>query len=79
MCSSDLMVDKIKQIGKEMLSGRISAKPYKLKGKDGCMYCKYHTICQFDTATKDNDYERLDTLRDKQIWETLCPHQEEGR
>lgn len=72
------MLEKIKVLGKEMLAGRVSAMPYKLKERDGCIYCKYHTICQFDTNALDNEYERLEALRDKQIWEALCPKEVKG-
>ncbi|MGL4797941.1 MAG: PD-(D/E)XK nuclease family protein [Cellulosilyticaceae bacterium] len=72
------MIQQIKHIGQEMLNGKISAKPYKLKEKDGCMYCRYKTICQFDTGCKDNEYERLEALRDKNIWEALQSTKQEG-
>lgn len=67
------MIECIKTLGKEMLAGKISARPYKLKEKDACTYCKYSTICQFDENMIDNDYEKLEELRDKQIWEHICP------
>ncbi len=72
------MIERIKEIGREMLSGCISARPYKLKNKEGCSYCKYHTICQFDTAVKDNAYDQLAELKNKAIWEAIISKQSEG-
>lgn len=67
----EYMYDLIRNLGKDMLAGKISAKPCKLKDKDACAFCKYHTICQFDTSSKNNHYEQLDSLRDQEIWEEL--------
>ena len=68
----EYMHDFIRDLGKDMLAGKISAKPCKLKEKDACSFCKYHTICQFDTSCKDNTYEQLSTLGNKEIWEELA-------
>ena len=65
------MHDLIRNLGKDMLAGKISAKPCKLKEKDACAFCKYHTICQFDSSNTDNAYEQLDSLKDQEIWEEL--------
>lgn len=66
------MHDLIRNLGKDMLAGKISARPCKLKEKDACAFCKYHTICQFDPATKDNHYNQLEPLGNKEIWERLA-------
>lgn len=46
----------IKQISYEILKGKIDIKPYNYKKKTGCDYCKYKTICMFNTNIKDNEY-----------------------
>ena len=73
----EYMHDLIRGLGKDMLAGKISAKPCKLKEKDACAFCKYHTICQFDTTNKDNTYEQLSPLGNKEIWEELAKGGEE--
>ncbi|MGL4361789.1 MAG: PD-(D/E)XK nuclease family protein [Cellulosilyticaceae bacterium] len=65
------MTNKIKQIGTDMLNGRISAKPYKFKTQEGCSYCKYGAICQFDTSCQEHQYEQLDTIPSKKLWEEI--------
>ncbi|MEG0846438.1 MAG: PD-(D/E)XK nuclease family protein [Niameybacter sp.] len=65
------MHELIRNLGRDMLAGKISARPCKLKEKDACAFCKYHTICQFDASTKDNQYDQLETLGNKEIWEKL--------
>ena len=46
----------IKEISKEILKGQIDIKPYNYRKKTGCDYCKYKTICMFNTNIKGNDY-----------------------
>ena len=46
----------IKEISKDILNGRINILPYNYKGKKGCDYCKYKSICMFNPNLKDNDY-----------------------
>lgn len=46
----------IKEISYEILKGKIDIKPYNYKKKTGCDYCKYKTICMFNTNIKDNEY-----------------------
>ena len=48
--------DIIKEISKEILMGKIDIKPYYYKKKTGCDYCKYKTICGFNTNIKGNEY-----------------------
>lgn len=52
--------DIIKQISYEILKGKIDIKPYNYKKKTGCDYCKYKTICMFNTNIKDNEYNYLE-------------------
>ena len=50
----------IKQIAKEILSGKIDIKPYNKKGKTPCEYCEYKAICGFDPKQKNNTYNYID-------------------
>lgn len=50
----------IKQIAKEILSGKIDIKPYNKKGKTPCEYCEYRTICGFNPQQKNNTYNYID-------------------
>ena len=49
----------IKEISKEILQGKIDIKPYYYNGKTGCDYCKYKTICMFNTNIKGNEYNYI--------------------
>lgn len=50
----------IKQIAKEILSGKIDLKPYNKNGKTPCEYCEYKTICGFNTKQNNNSYHYID-------------------
>ena len=50
----------IKQIAKEILSGKIDLKPYNKNGKTPCEYCEYQTICGFNTKQNNNSYHYID-------------------
>lgn len=50
----------IKQIAKEILSGKIDLKPYNKNGKTPCEYCEYKTVCGFNTKQNNNKYNYID-------------------
>ena len=51
----------IKQIAGSILSGNIDVKPYyKIKqGKTPCEYCKYKSICNFNTGICKKEYNYI--------------------
>ena len=50
----------IKDISKEILSGKIDLKPYNKQGKTPCEYCEYKTICGFNSKLNNNKYNYID-------------------
>lgn len=52
----------IKQIGEEILQGKIDLKPTNHKGNTPCQYCEYHSICGFDARNNQNKYEYIENL-----------------
>lgn len=61
----------IKQISKEILSGKIEIKPcYDSKTKNTpCAYCKYKSICKFNT--NENEYEYIGNLSKDECMEKM--------
>lgn len=47
----------IKEISKEIFSGKVDIKPFYMNKKTPCEYCEYKSICNFDSKFKDNDYK----------------------
>ena len=56
----DYICVTIKQIAKEILSGKIELKPYNKNGKTPCEYCEYKTICGFNPRQNNNKYNYID-------------------
>ena len=61
----------IKQISREILKGNIDIKPYKYNKTTGCDYCKYKTICMFDTSLKNNEYNYIKQETKEEILEKI--------
>lgn len=63
----------IKQISNEILTGDISVKPYyKLKqGKTPCEYCKYKSICNFNTGICKREFRFVGNEGKEQILEEI--------
>ena len=63
----------IKQIGNEILSGDIRIRPYyKLKqGQTPCEYCKYKSICNFNTGIYKKEYNYIGNASKEYIFENL--------
>lgn len=63
----------IKQISEAILSGNIDAKPYyKIKqGKTPCEYCKYKSICNFNTGICKKEYNYIGNAEKEYILEQI--------
>lgn len=57
----------IKQIAKEILSGKIDLKPYYKNKKTPCRYCDYKSICGFNMGGCENKYNYIETKTKEEI------------
>ena len=57
----------IKEIGKEILKGKIDIHPIISSGKKPCEYCSYKSICGFDTRLKGNKYRYIEKKTKDQV------------
>lgn len=48
--------DVVKQIGDEIMSGKIDIYPYNYKKHSACEYCEYKSICNFNPNLPNNKY-----------------------
>lgn len=67
----------IEEVSTEILRGKIKIQPKKIDKRTSCEYCKLSAICQFDTSFKDNDYELLKKLKDKEVLAKIKEEQSE--
>lgn len=56
---------KIRQIGREILDGKIAANPYEKGNEEACTYCSYKKVCGFDGSIPGYEKRQLEDL-DKQ-------------
>ena len=56
---------KIRDIGREILDGKIAAKPYEKGNEEACTYCAYKKVCGFDGSIPGYEKRQLEDL-DKQ-------------
>ena len=63
------IIKVIKDISKEILSGKVDIKPYYKNKKTPCEYCEYKGICQFDK--NKNEYNYVPNLKEDEIWEKI--------
>ncbi len=66
----------LKQISKEILSGKIDLKPYYnvKKKKTPCQYCSYKSICNFNSNV--NEYNYIENKPKEDILESIAQKQE---
>ena len=65
-------IDKtIKDISKEILSGKIDLKPYNKKGKTPCEYCSYKTMCGFNSGICKKNYRYIDSITKEELFEKI--------
>lgn len=56
---------KIRDIGREILDGKIAANPYEKGNEEACTYCAYKKVCGFDSSIPGYEKRQLEDL-DKQ-------------
>lgn len=65
------IIKTIKNISKEIFSGKIDIKPYYKNKNTPCEYCEYKAICQFDKNKFCNEYKYIPNLTKEEIWEKI--------
>ncbi len=55
----------------DMISGNISATPFKYDNKQGCTYCKYRGICKFNPDVHKDSYKTVEKKDDSDIIELM--------
>ena len=61
----------IKSISEEILKGKIDISPYSYEKNTGCDFCKYKTICNFNTNIKGNEYNYINKYSKEYILDQI--------
>ncbi|MCH5275547.1 MAG: helicase-exonuclease AddAB subunit AddB [Lachnospiraceae bacterium] len=59
---SEYVNQKVRELGREILSGRISVDPYEKGAENACTYCAFTGVCGFDKNTPGYAYRRLKSM-----------------
>lgn len=68
---SDYVNKKIKQIGTDILRGKIEINPCEQSGGTSCDYCVYKNVCGFEEGIGGYHYRRLENLEDEEVMERI--------
>lgn len=69
---------RMEQFGSAIASGDVAVKPYRRKGRTGCDYCEFSSVCGFDRKLPGYEYNRIADREPGEIWIDLAK-QDEGR
>ncbi len=58
---------KIEEMTAEIIEGNIDINPYKKGQYSPCNYCKYKSVCAFDTRHFENQYRRLHSTSKEEV------------
>ncbi|MCU6763661.1 ATP-dependent helicase/deoxyribonuclease subunit B [uncultured Roseburia sp.] len=70
---------KIKESARQILKGEISPKPVVLNDQDGCQYCPFAGVCQFDLRIPGYEKKQLENLAEEEIWRRMDEEETEWK
>lgn len=62
---------KIRQIGREILDGKIAANPYEKGNEEACIYCAYKKVCGFDGSIPGYEKRQLEDLDQQTLMQRM--------
>lgn len=74
---SQFVSHKIKQLGREILSGNINVNPCEQDGKSSCTYCAYRGVCDFEEKMPGYRVRVLPSLPEEVLLEKMKEENEE--
>ncbi|WP_226038063.1 helicase-exonuclease AddAB subunit AddB [Aquibacillus saliphilus] len=70
----ELMTDA----GMDITSGGVHLNPFQQKQQTACTFCSFRSVCQFDPTLEENNYRRLQEMKDEEIIDAIG-RKEEGK
>ena len=62
---------KIRDIGREILDGKIAANPYEKGNEEACTYCAYKKVCGFDGSIPGYEKRQLEDLDQQTLMQRM--------
>lgn len=66
---------KLKEMGNNIIKGKIPIEPVKNEGAVPCTYCEYSSICQFDEKTPEG-YRYIKKEKPEEVWKAMMKQEE---
>lgn len=55
------------QAGIDLTSGDVKLNPYAYKQRTACTYCPFLSVCQFDPVLEENNYRKIQNMREEDV------------
>ncbi|MDL4842860.1 helicase-exonuclease AddAB subunit AddB [Aquibacillus rhizosphaerae] len=68
--------DLMKQAGMDITNGAVHLNPFQQKQQTACTFCSFRSVCQFDPTLEENNYRKLQDLKDEEIIESIVRREE---
>ena len=75
----DYIACVLQDTGRDILSGEVAARPYRLGEKDACKYCVYRAVCGFDLQVPGYGYRQLAPHEDAELMDAMEIAGQEGK
>ncbi|MBE5867496.1 MAG: helicase-exonuclease AddAB subunit AddB [Lachnospiraceae bacterium] len=68
---SDYVNQKVRAIGREILDGNISLRPYESGDRQACTFCDYRAVCGFDPGVRGYEKNRISNMSKEEALEAI--------
>ena len=75
---SGFVQEKLEELGRQILDGRIQRNPYRKKEQTACDYCAFADLCGFDLKIPGTAYRGLGELNEEDLWNRICSRKGEN-
>ena len=66
----------IHQAGIAITTGKVELNPFQYKQNTACKYCPFRSVCQFDTGLEENNFHRLQPMKEREVLEKIGEEEE---
>ncbi|MBH0228739.1 helicase-exonuclease AddAB subunit AddB [Halobacillus yeomjeoni] len=70
--------DLMSQAGTAITEGEVKLDPYQQKQQVACNLCPYRSVCQFDPSLEENEYRKLQEMKDEEILDKITKREEDS-
>ncbi|ARI78071.1 helicase-exonuclease AddAB subunit AddB [Halobacillus mangrovi] len=64
--------------GTSITDGKVNLNPYQQKQQVACSFCPYRSVCQFDPSLEENEYRKLQEMKDEEVLEKIARREEDS-